>query len=60
MMRMTEGLYVEVNIYSLLYIIQWKVLIKFLSLNRKEVEFLHFIFVSLILQPVLKRRHWPS
>jgi len=50
------GLYLEVNIYSLQYIIQWNVLNNFWCLTKKEVEFLHFIFVFLTLQIVLKRK----
>jgi hypothetical protein len=50
------GLYIEVNIYSLLYIIQCNVLNKFWCLTKKEVEFLHFIFVFLTQQLVLKRK----
>jgi len=53
---MTVGLFLEVNIYSLLYKIQWNVLNKFWCLTKKDVEFLHFIFVFLTLQLVLKRK----
>jgi hypothetical protein len=46
--------YLEVNIYSVLYIMQWNVLNKFWCLNKKEGEFLHFVFVF-TLQLVLKK-----
>jgi hypothetical protein len=53
---MTVGLYLEVNIYNILYIIQRKFLNKFWYLNKKEVEFLHFIFVFIYPAASVKKK----